>query len=64
MPTLNQIDKEGCFIHLGQFLPTSVRGNQAVPHGSTCTYSSSVRKTFHDICSSYGSFSRSLASPE
>jgi len=31
MPTLHQIDKEVCFIHLGRCLPTSVRENQAVP---------------------------------
>ena len=50
---LHQIDEEGCFIHLGRCLPTTVRGNQAVPHASTYPYSSSVRKTFSDICSSY-----------
>jgi len=29
-PTLHQIDEEGCFIHLGRCLPTSIRGNEAV----------------------------------
>jgi len=62
MPTLHKIDEERCFIHLGWCLPTSVRGNQAVSHVSICPYSSSVRRTFLDIRSSYGSVSRSFAS--
>jgi len=62
MPTLHQIDKKRCFIHLGRGLPTSVWGNQAVPHATTCPYISGVRKTFPDIRSSDGSFFRSFAS--
>jgi len=59
-PILHQIDEEGCFIHLEWCLPRSVRGNQAIPHASTCPYSFDVRKTFPDIYSSYGSLSRSF----
>jgi len=43
MPILHQIVEEGCFIYLGWCLPTSVWGNQVVPHASTCPYSSGVR---------------------
>jgi len=46
--------KKGCLIHLGRRLPTSVRGNQAVPHASSSPCSSGVRKTFPDIRSSHG----------
>ena len=46
MPTLHQIDEEGCFIHLGRCLPTNVQENQTVPHTSTCPYSSGVEKPF------------------
>ena len=47
---------------MGRRLSVSVRGNQAVPHATTCPYSSSVRKIFLDICPSDGSFFRSVAS--
>ena len=46
MSTLHQNDEKGCLIHLRRYLPTSIRGNQAVPHASACSCSSSVRKSF------------------
>jgi len=64
MPTLHQIDEEGYFIHLRWCLPTSVWGNHAVPHASTCPYSSDIRKTFPNIRSNYESFFRGFTSPE
>ena len=49
MPTLHQINEEGRLIHLGRCLPTSIRGNQTIPHATTCPYSFGFRKTFPDI---------------
>ena len=46
MPTLYQIDEEGCLIHLGQRLPTSVRENQAVPHTFTILIAPVSEKPF------------------
>jgi len=47
--TLHQIHEEGCFIHLGRCLPTSVRENQVIPHISTCPYNFGDRKTYPNI---------------
>ena len=46
MSTLHQNDEEGCLIHLRRCLPTSIRGNQAVPHASACSCSSGSEKPF------------------
>jgi len=49
LPTLHQSDEEGNLIYLGQCLPRSFQGNQAIPHASTCLHSPNIRKTFHVI---------------
>ena len=64
LSTLYQADEEGSLIYLGQCSSRSARGNQAIPYASTCLGSSSIKKTFHVICSIYGSFFRSFAGSE
>jgi len=49
LSTLHQTDKERSLIYLGQYLPRSVRENQAIPHASTRPRNSSFRETLTDI---------------
>ena len=61
---LHQTHEERSPIYVGQYLPTSVRGDQRVSHSPSRSESSSIRKTFPAICSSDGSFLRSFATPK
>jgi len=46
LPILHQINKEGSLIHLGQYLPRTIRRDQGVSHTPTRSGSSSIRKPF------------------
>jgi len=50
LPTLHQTGKEWSLICMGRCLPISVWGNQAIPHASVCSCSSSIRETLPFVC--------------
>jgi len=46
LPSLHQADEEGSLFYLGQYLPRSVRGNQAIPYTTTYPCSFTLGKPF------------------